>query len=104
MLTRTITEPKRPYVTHENIAGSVTPHEYSCALRAGASANYILINNERRPTERELLRIQGFPDWFKIVVSYSGIRKQTGNAVAVPVIEAVAHEVLRSLKQFKEIK
>ena len=104
MLTRTITEPKRPYVTHENIAGSVTPHEYSCALRAGASANYILINNERRPTERELLRIQGFPDWFRIVVSYSEIRRQTGNAVAVPVIEAVAHEVLRSLKQFKEIK
>lgn len=101
MLEKYKTEPKRPYITHENVTGSITPHDYSCALRAGASANYLLINNERRPTERELLRVQGFPDWFKVVVSYSSVRKQTGNAVAVPVIEAVACEVLKSLKQFK---
>ncbi len=60
----------KPYISHENMAGSVTPHPYSSALRAGASANYILINDERRPTERELLRIQGFPDDYKIVVPY----------------------------------
>ena len=45
----------KPYISHENMAGSITPHPYSSALRAGASANYILINDERRPTERELL-------------------------------------------------
>ena len=48
----------RPYVSHENVAGSVTPHSWSAALRAGASANYILINDERRPTEREMLRLR----------------------------------------------
>ncbi|MDR2560687.1 MAG: DNA (cytosine-5-)-methyltransferase [Holophagales bacterium] len=96
-------EPQKPYITHENIAGSITPHDYSCALRAGASANYILINNERRPTARELLRLQGFPDTFKIVVPYNCIRKQTGNSVAVPVIKAVAREMLVALKRF-EIK
>ena len=89
---------ERPYITHENVAGSVTPHHYSCALRAGASANYILINNERRPSARELLRLQGFPDTYKIVVSYSSIRKQTGNSVAVPVVQAVANEMLRALR------
>jgi len=89
---------ERPYITHENVAGSVTPHHFSCALRAGASANYILINNERRPSERELLRLQGFPDDFKIVVPYSGIKKQTGNSVAVPVIKAVANEMIKALK------
>jgi DNA (cytosine-5)-methyltransferase 1 len=104
MLEKHKSEPKRPYITHENVAGSITPYDYSCALRAGASANYLLINNERRPTARELLRIQGFPDWYKVVVPYSGIRKQTGNAVAVPVIQAVASEVLKSLKHFKEAK
>lgn len=104
MMEKIQTEPERPYITHENVSGSVTPHEYSCALRAGASANYILINNERRPTERELLRIQGFPDWFKIVVPYSAIKKQTGNAVAVPMIEAVAKQVEKSLSLFKEEK
>lgn len=87
----------KPYISHENMAGSITPHPYSSALRAGASANYILINDERRPTEREMLRIQGFPDSFKIVVPYSKVKKQCGNSVAVPVIEAVAKQMIISL-------
>lgn len=92
----------KPYISHENMAGSITPHPYSSALRAGASANYILINDERRPTERELLRIQGFPDSYKIVVPYGKIKKQTGNSVAVPVIKAVAQEMIKALKAYDE--
>jgi DNA (cytosine-5)-methyltransferase 1 len=92
---------ERPYVTHENVGGSVTPHYFSCALRAGASANYILINNERRPSAREMLRLQGFPDTFKVVVPYSSIKKQTGNSVAVPVIKAVAAEMINALKDYE---
>lgn len=87
----------KPYISHENMAGSITPHPYSAALRAGASANYILINDERRPTEREMLRIQGFPDDFKIVVPYGKIRHQCGNSVAVPVIKAVAEQMMIAL-------
>ena len=87
----------RPYISHENVAGSITPHTFSCALRAGASANYILINDERRPSAREMLRIQGFPDEFKIVVPYSQIKHQTGNSVAVPVIRAVAEKLVEKL-------
>ncbi|MDO4827528.1 MAG: DNA cytosine methyltransferase [Bacteroidia bacterium] len=87
----------KPYISHENMAGSITPHPYSSALRAGASANYILINDERRPTEREMLRIQGFPDTYKIVVPYGKIRHQCGNSVAVPVISAVAKQMMISL-------
>lgn len=94
----------KPYISHENMAGSITPHPYSSCLRAGASANYILINDERRPTEREMLRIQGFPDDFKIVVSYSQIKHQTGNSVAVPVIKAVANQMINALKQFESNK
>ncbi len=90
----------KPYISHENMAGSVTPHPYSSALRAGASANYILVNDERRPTEREMLRIQGFPDTFKIVLPYGKIKKQCGNSVAVPVIKAVATEMLKSLRTY----
>ena len=89
----------KPYISHENMAGSVTPHPFSCALRAGASANYILINNERRPTEREMLRIQGFPDTYKIVLPYSKVKHQCGNSVAVPVIKAVATEMIKALKK-----
>lgn len=92
----------KPYISHENMAGSITPHPYSSALRAGASANYILINDERRPTEREMLRIQGFPDSYKIVVSYGKIKHQCGNSVAVPVIKAVAEQMLKALKDYEE--
>lgn len=91
----------KPYISHENMAGSITPHPYSSCLRAGASANYILINDERRPTEREMLRLQGFPEDFKIVVSYGHIKHQTGNSVAVPVISAVAKQMIKSLTQFE---
>lgn len=88
----------QPYISHENMAGMITPHPYSSALRAGASANYLLINDERRPTEREMLRIQGFPDTYNIVVSYSKVKKQCGNSVAVPVIKAVARQMIEALK------
>lgn len=92
----------KPYISHENIGGSITPHPYSAALRAGASANYILINDERRPTEREMLRIQGFPDTFKIVLPYSKIKHQCGNSVAVPVMKAVAKQMLYALKMHEQ--
>lgn len=97
-------EIEKPYITHENVAGSITPHHFSCALRAGASANYLLVNNERKPTERELLRLQGFPDTYRIVVPYSAIKKQTGNSVSVPVIKAVATQMLKALREFEEDK
>lgn len=94
----------KPYISHENMAGSITPHPYSSCLRAGASANYILINDERRPTEREMLRIQGFPDDYKIVVSYGKIKKQTGNSVAVPVIKAVAKKMMEAVKDYQDTR
>lgn len=90
----------KPYISHENISGSITPHHYSSCLRAGASANYILVNDERRPTEREMLRLQGFPEDYKIVVGYSQIKHQCGNSVAVPVIKAVAAEMIKALTLF----
>lgn len=91
----------KPYVSHENMAGSITPRPYSAALRSGASANYILIDDERRPTEREMLRLQGFPDSFKIVVNYSQMKKQCGNSVAVPVMKAVARQMLHALREYE---
>lgn len=90
----------KPYISHENMAGSITPHSYSSCLRAGASANYILINDERRPTEREMLRIQGFPDSYKYVLPYSKVKKQCGNSVAVPVVKAVASEMILALSNY----
>ena len=81
-------------IWHENKAGNISSYPYSCALRAGASYNYLLVNGERRLTPRECLRLQGFPDSFKIVVNDSATRKQAGNAVPVTMIKAVLERVL----------
>ena len=91
--------PPVPSIWHENKSGNISPLPYSCALRAGASYNYLLVNGIRRPTPRELLRLQGFPDNFKIVVPYNQLRKQAGNSVTVPVIEAVARQMIDAINQ-----
>ena len=82
-----------PSIWHENKAGDISVHDYSCALRTGASYNYLLVNGVRRPTSRELLRLQGFPEKYKIAVSHQDIRRQTGNSVAVPMIRMVAQKI-----------
>ena len=82
-----------PSIWHENKAGNISVLDYSCALRTGASYNYLLVNGVRRPTSRELLRLQGFPEKFRIAVSHQDIRRQTGNSVAVPMIRMVAQKI-----------
>lgn len=82
-----------PSIWHENKAGNISSHPFSCALRAGASYNYLLVNGERRLTPREMLRLQGFPDTFEIVGNDSQIRKQAGNSVPVPIVRAILEGV-----------
>jgi len=91
------TSPYSPGIWHENKGGNVSSHPFSCALRAGASYNYLLVDGIRRLTPREMLRLQGFPDSYQIVRNYSQTRKQAGNAVPVPVIKAVLTELERAL-------
>lgn len=93
-----------PSIWHENKAGNISSYPYSCALRAGASYNYLLVNGERRLTPRELLRLQGFPESFQIVCSDSETRKQVGNAVPVPMIEAVIREVLHAAAEIEGLQ
>lgn len=83
-----------PSIWHENKSGNVSSYPWSCALRAGASYNYLLVNGERRLTPREMLRLQGFPDSFKIICTDSQTRKQAGNAVPVPLAETAIKGVL----------
>ena len=87
-----------PSIWHENKAGNISSHPFSCALRAGASYNYLLVDGERRLTPREMLRLQGFPDTFEIVGSDSAIRKQAGNSVPVPMVKAVLERILHAQK------
>lgn len=83
-----------PSIWHENKSGNICSYPYSCALRSGASHNYLLVNGERRLTPREMFRLQGFPDWYKIVVSDAQAKKQAGNAVPVNMVKAVCLKLL----------
>lgn len=67
--------------------------------RAGVD-NYITIGYEqdgkpilRSLTERECLRLMGFPDSFKIVVSTMQIFKQAGNSIVVDVMMAIVRSI-----------
>ena len=86
-------------IWHENKGGNVSSHPFSCALRAGASYNYLLVNGERRLTPREMLRLQGFPESFELPGSYQQIRKQTGNAVPVPIVKLILERMLDGLSR-----
>lgn len=83
-----------PSIWHENKSGHISSYPFSCALRAGASYNYLLVDGERRLTPREMLRLQGFPDSYKIVCTDSQTRKQAGNAVPVPLAQSGIKGVL----------
>tara|TARA_B100001964_G_scaffold195384_1_gene219377 strand:- start:1573 stop:2598 length:1026 start_codon:yes stop_codon:yes gene_type:complete len=96
--------PYSPGIWHENKAGNISSHPYSCALRAGASYNYLLVDGKRRLTPREMLRLQGFPDSFEIICNDHQARKQAGNAVPVPLIEAGIKGILSVIKASKTSK
>jgi DNA (cytosine-5)-methyltransferase 1 len=55
------------------------------------------VNREgiRKMTPREWARLPGFPDNFVIPVADASAYKQFGNSVAVPAIQATAHEILK---------
>lgn len=50
--------------------------------------------NPRKLTPREAARLQGFPDNFIIPVSDTQAYKEFGNSVAVPVIHAIAEQII----------
>lgn len=87
----------KPSIWHENKSGNIGMYPHSCALRANGSYNYLTVNGERRLTPREMLRLQGFPDEFKIVVPDTQARKQAGNSVVIPKIEAVARAMVDAM-------
>lgn len=60
--------------------------------------------NPRMLTPRECARLQGFPEEFIIPVSNAKAYKQFGNSVCIPVIEAVANEMVQYLEKNKMIQ
>lgn len=59
--------------------------------------------NPRRLTPRECARLQGFPDDFKIVVSDTQAYKQFGNSVVVPLVSAIAKNIVVAMDSYNPI-
>ena len=87
-----------PGIWHENKSGHVSVYPFSCALRAGSSYNYLLVDGRRRLTGREMFRLQGFPESFQLADSFTVARHQAGNSLPVPVAAAIIDEVLTALE------
>lgn len=57
--------------------------------------------NPRKLTPRECARLMGFDDSFKIVVSDTQAYKQFGNALCVPLVEATAKQMIKTINSAK---
>ena len=88
-----------------------SPYSNTLSARYYKDGSEILIDQSelgkppRKLTPRECARLQGFPEDF-IVNAVSDVQayKQFGNSVSVPVIRAVANEILNAFDQAKHIR
>ncbi len=78
-----------------------SPYTNTISARYYKDGSEILIEqkgkNPRKLTPREAARLQGFPDNYIIPVSDTQAYKEFGNSVAVPVINAIAKEIISVL-------
>ena len=79
-----------------------SPYTNTISARYYKDGSEILIEqpgkNRRKLTPRECARLQGFPEEFIIPVSDTQAYKEFGNSVAVPVIHAIAEEIIKVLE------
>jgi len=92
--------PIKPGIWHENKSGHISVYPFSCALRAGASYNYLLVDGIRRLTGREMFRLQGFPESFIVPDIYGIARHQAGNSLPVPVAKAIIQNLISGFMPF----
>lgn len=83
---------------------SDSPYTSTLSARYYKDGSEILIEqgkskNPRKLTPRECARLQGFPEEFIIPVSDTQAYKQFGNSVAVPVVRAVAKQIIATMKK-----
>lgn len=80
-----------------------SPYTNTISARYYKDGSEILIDqselgkNPRKLTPREAARLQGFPEEFKLCASDTQAYRQFGNSVAVPVIYAIAQQILKVL-------
>lgn len=80
---------------------SESPYTNTISARYYKDGSEILIEqsnkNPRKITPREAARLQGFPEKFIIKVSDTQAYKQFGNSVSIPVVYAIAENIINTL-------
>lgn len=80
-----------------------SPYTNTISARYYKDGSEILIEqkgqNPRKLTPRECARLQGFPEEYIIPVSDTQAYKEFGNSVAVPVIHAIAEQIIKVLDE-----
>ncbi len=78
-----------------------SPYTGTISARYWKDGSEILVaqegKNPRRLTPREAARLQGFPESFKLNKSEPQAYKQFGNSVAIPVVKAVAKQIVKEV-------
>lgn len=74
------------------------PESISITLTASDTNRLGIVQNgmPRRLTPRECARLQGFPDSYKLLGKDNAVYKQMGNAVSVPVVEALITDLIEN--------
>lgn len=102
---KTFVEKKNITITPTTLAYDIRPSRchfikgdisncLTAKMGTGGSNVAVVVKQNRKLTERECLRIMGFPEEYKIGKGYQAY-KQIGNSVAVPVIGKLAEELVK---------
>ena len=59
----------------------------------------VVVDKGRKLTERECLRIMGYPDSYKIRENFHQSYKQIGNSVVVPIVKEISEELVKILNE-----
>jgi len=77
---------------YDNLSPTLT-----AKMGTGGNNVPVLVHQMRKLTTRECLRIQGFPDEFKIEPNKAQSYKQIGNSVSIPIVQLLAQIIINSV-------
>jgi DNA (cytosine-5)-methyltransferase 1 len=72
-------------------------------MGTGGSNVAVVVEQKRKLTEQECLRLMGFPENYHIEKGYQAY-KQIGNSIVVPVVNKLAQELVNVLNLNKKQK
>lgn len=76
---------------------------FTAKMGTGGNNIPVVVNYGRKLTEKECLKLMGFPDNYKIQAKTQQTYKQIGNSVVVTIIQLLGNELVQILNQINKI-